>query len=65
MLVLHCMNYYDETLENINKLVKYEEYSEAKRLSCFLKYFKPIENENIIPNNSLLREFIGGSVFDY
>lgn len=41
------------------------EYSEAKRLSCFLKYFKPIENENIIPNNSLLREFIGGSVFDY
>jgi len=41
------------------------EYSEAKRLSSFLKYFTPIENENIIPNNSLLREFIGGSVFDY
>ena len=41
------------------------EYSEAKRLSSFLKYFTPIENEEIIPNNSLLREFIGGSVFDY
>ena len=41
------------------------EYSEAKRLSSFLKYFTPIENEDIIPNNSLLREFIGGSVFDY
>lgn len=41
------------------------EFSEAKRLSSFLKYFTPIENENIIPNNSLLREFIGGSVFDY
>ena len=41
------------------------EFSEAKRLSSFLKYFSPIENENMIPNNSLLREFIGGSVFDY
>lgn len=41
------------------------EYSEAKRLSSFLKYFKPIEDENYIPNNSLLREFIGGSVFEY
>ncbi len=41
------------------------EYSEAKRLISFLEYFDNIENEDMIPNNSLLREFIGGSVFEY
>ena len=40
------------------------EYSDAKRLSSFLKYFEAIPTENI-PKNSLLREFIGGSVFKY
>lgn len=42
-----------------------KEYSEAKRLISFLQYFKPIEDESAIPNNSVLREFIGGSVFEY
>lgn len=41
------------------------EYSEAKRLISFLEYFDDIQNEDMIPNNSLLREFIGGSVFEY
>ncbi len=40
------------------------EYSEAKRIVSLLEYFKEID-EYPIPNNSLLREFIGGSVFDY
>ena len=39
------------------------EYSEAKRIRVFLEYFEQID-ETPIPNNSLLREFIGGSVFD-
>jgi uridine kinase len=38
------------------------EYSEAKRLLEFLSYFLPIESREI-PFNSILREFIGGSVF--
>lgn len=38
-------------------------YSERQRLLKFLSYFLPIENENTIPNNSILREFIGGSIF--
>ena len=38
------------------------EYSEAKRLTSFLEYFDEIDEE-AIPNNSLLREFIGGSIF--
>lgn len=39
------------------------EYSEAKSLFELLKYFKDIGDE-YIPKNSLLREFIGGSIFD-
>ncbi len=38
------------------------EYSEAKRLTSMLEYFESIPSE-LVPNNSLLREFIGGSIF--
>lgn len=38
------------------------EFSEAKRLYEFLSYFMPI-NSSEIPNNSILREFLGGGVF--
>jgi len=41
-----------------------EEYSEAYRLRKFLKYIKPIP-EDQIPPTSLLREFLGGSSFIY
>ncbi|MBR1802910.1 MAG: nucleoside kinase [Clostridia bacterium] len=41
-----------------------EEYAEAKRLHEFLKYFEDIEDK-YVPENSLLREFIGGSIFEY
>ena len=43
---------------------KEPEYSEAKRLVEFLKYFEDVDEE-FIPRNSLLREFIGGSIFEY
>lgn len=39
------------------------EYSEAVRMLDFIRFFDVIEDENIIPNNSIMREFIGGSVF--
>ena len=39
------------------------EYSEARRLITLLKYFETVPSENV-PNNSLLREFIGGSIFE-
>lgn len=38
------------------------EYLEAKRLLKFLDYFLPVPSDNI-NNNSILREFIGGSCF--
>ena len=40
-----------------------EEYSEAKRLCEFLKYFEPIDI-SYVPQNSLLQEFLGGSIFE-
>lgn len=39
------------------------EYAEATRLLKFLQFFLPIEDDSIIVNNSILREFIGGSIF--
>ncbi len=40
-----------------------QEYAEAERLLRFLSFFKTYEEEDSIVNNSILREFIGGSVF--
>ena len=48
-------------LEEIDS--SHPEYSEAKRLLGMLKYFKSIPEE-YIPKNSLLREFIGNSIFE-
>lgn len=38
------------------------EYQEAKRLLKFLDYFLGVSSEDV-PRNSILREFVGGSVF--
>ncbi len=37
-------------------------YVTCRRLMLFLKYFSDID-ESVVPNNSLMREFIGGSCF--
>ena len=39
------------------------EYYEAKRLLKFLDYFLGVPNESL-PNNSICREFVGGSCFN-
>ena len=39
------------------------EYAEARRMLDFLRFFRTIEDEALIVNNSILREFIGGSIF--
>ena len=41
-----------------------DEYAEAYRLRKFLRYIRPIP-EDQIPPTSLLREFLGGSSFEY
>ena len=41
----------------------YKEYAEAQRLINILKYFREIPSD-YVPNNSLLKEFLGGGTFD-
>jgi uridine kinase len=58
---LSCLKVYAEPLLfQIGKEEK--EYNEAKRLLKFLDYFLAVPSE-AIPNNSILREFVGGSCF--
>jgi len=40
------------------------QYSEARRLLRFLDYFVEVDDWSVIPCNSILQEFIGGSCFD-
>lgn len=39
------------------------EYSEARRIVSFMRYFEDIPDE-LVPSNSLIREFIGGSLYE-
>ena len=50
-------------LEDLNKIDEDNTiYNEAKRLKSFLGFFKEIDYD-LVPQNSILREFIGGSIF--
>ena len=48
-------------LKEIDKSSKY--YSEAKKLYTLLSFCETIDSKDV-PSNSLLREFIGGSIFE-
>lgn len=39
------------------------EYSEALRLKKMLFFVESVEDDSVVPNNSILKEFIGGSIF--
>lgn len=59
---LACLKLYAEPL--LFGIEKSEpEYIEAKRLLKFFDYFVAVPSEEV-PNNSILREFVGGSCFD-
>lgn len=50
-------------LEELSKIDKDSSvYYEALRLMSFLRLFKEVDRE-LIPTNSILREFVGGSIF--
>lgn len=38
-------------------------YMTAQRILAFLQFFRKIDDDQMIVNNSILREFIGGSIF--
>ncbi len=54
--------YAEEVLKTVPRDIP--EYGEAYRLRRFLSYFSPI-GDSLIPSTSLLREFLGGSSFNY
>ncbi|MDO4800432.1 MAG: nucleoside kinase [Bacillota bacterium] len=43
---------------------EYPEYQEALLLRKFLGYFRSIDDDELVPRNSILKEFIGGSDFE-
>lgn len=53
-------NYAEPLLKQINR--SSSAYSEASRLLNFLNYFLPVD-ESAVPQNSIIREFIGNSCF--
>lgn len=53
----------NEAIPLLEKITNKEpEYAEARRLIEILKYFEPI-SKDIVPSNSLLKEFLGGGDF--
>ncbi len=54
-----------QAMEALTKITPSDpQYLLANRLIKILKYFREIDDDSIIPCNSLLREFIGGSCFN-
>ncbi len=39
------------------------QYSEAQRMLQMLQFVEDYEDDSVVPNNSILKEFIGGSIF--
>lgn len=54
--------YAENALRNINPNSEF--FVQANRLLKFIKYFDEIDS-GYVPHNSLLREFIGGSIFEH
>lgn len=55
-------NYAEPQLKHVAETV--EEYAEAKRLLSLLEYVDPIDAK-YVPPTSIMREFLGGSSFEY
>ncbi|HPJ23581.1 MAG TPA: nucleoside kinase, partial [Bacillota bacterium] len=54
--------YAESALKQIGAESEY--FIQANRLLKFIKYFDEIDS-TFVPHNSLLREFIGGSIFEH
>jgi len=40
-------------------------YERASRVYALMQHLEPIEDDSIVPENSVIREFIGGSIYEY
>jgi uridine kinase len=40
-------------------------HERASRIYKLMQFLEPIEDDSIVPENSVIREFIGGSIYEY
>ena len=40
-------------------------HERASRIYALMQFLEPIEDDSIVPENSVIREFIGGSIYEY
>lgn len=45
--------------------LRFDAYSRAARVRSFLEAVEPVEDDSPVPGDSVLREFIGGSIINY
>jgi uridine kinase len=45
--------------------LRQDAFTRADRITKLLRQITPVEDESAVPGDSILREFIGGSVYDY
>jgi len=58
--------YFNEWVEKYkNDPLKLDAYMRALRVNEILQQVEPLTDDSIVPGDSVLREFIGGSVFEY
>ena len=48
-----------------NDPLREDAYTRAKRVHALLQAVTPVADDSAVPGDSVLREFIGGSVYDY
>ncbi|MFN2304025.1 MAG: ATP cone domain-containing protein [Anaerolineales bacterium] len=48
-----------------NDPLRSDAYERASRIYELMRYLEPIEDDSIVPENSVIREFIGGSIYEY
>jgi uridine kinase len=51
--------------EYTNKPLREDSYERARRVNALLQAVTPIEDDSTIPLDSVVREFIGGSCYEY
>ena len=58
-------NFSEWTKKYENDALKLDAYSRALRINEILKQVEPWGDDSVVPGDSVLREFIGGSEIEY
>jgi uridine kinase len=53
------------TKEYADDPLRADAFERASRVYKLMQTLEPIENDSVVPENSVIREFIGGSIYEY